>query len=188
MGTRGLWGFRKNGNDKLTYNHFDSYPSGLGEEIKKFIVGHVDDLDAIEDRIELVNEDTPPTNEQIEELKKFADQRVSTGELTEWYVLLRDTQGNPEAYSNGLKYMIDSHNFIKNSLFCEWAYIINLDAKNLELWRGFQKNPQSGNRYGIDADDGYYPCALIKCVPLQKVKSFDMKKFEKTVYNEDNDE
>jgi len=37
-GTRGIIGFRLNSQDKLTYNHFDSYPDGLGvallEEIR----------------------------------------------------------------------------------------------------------------------------------------------------------
>ena len=33
MGTRGLYGFRKNGIDKLTYNHLDSYPDWLGKKV-----------------------------------------------------------------------------------------------------------------------------------------------------------
>ena len=37
MGTRGLWGFRKDGKDKLTYNHFDSYPDCLGHTIVEFL-------------------------------------------------------------------------------------------------------------------------------------------------------
>lgn len=34
MSTRGIYGFRKNGEDKLTYNHYDSYFSYLGENKK----------------------------------------------------------------------------------------------------------------------------------------------------------
>ena len=30
MGTRGIVGFVSGGQEKLTYNHSDSYPSGLG--------------------------------------------------------------------------------------------------------------------------------------------------------------
>ena len=36
MGTRGILGFRKNGLDKLAYNHFDSYPEELGANVVKF--------------------------------------------------------------------------------------------------------------------------------------------------------
>ena len=37
MGTKGTYGFFKNGESKLTYNQFDSYPEGLGTNIVEFI-------------------------------------------------------------------------------------------------------------------------------------------------------
>ena len=52
MGTRGVFGFHKNGVDKITYNHYDSYPTGLGEEVVKFLKNHgVDELNTIFDSI-----------------------------------------------------------------------------------------------------------------------------------------
>jgi len=36
MGTRGLWGIRKDGKDKLTYNHYDSYPFLMQKDIFNF--------------------------------------------------------------------------------------------------------------------------------------------------------
>ena len=43
MGTRGLVGFISKGVRKGTYNHFDSYPSGLGDDIIKFILACSDE-------------------------------------------------------------------------------------------------------------------------------------------------
>lgn len=37
MGTRGIYGFRKNKKDKTSYNHYDSYPSCLGEQMFDYI-------------------------------------------------------------------------------------------------------------------------------------------------------
>ncbi len=34
MSTRGLYGFRKNEQDKTTYNHSDSYPDWLGRKFE----------------------------------------------------------------------------------------------------------------------------------------------------------
>ncbi|OCK75657.1 hypothetical protein K432DRAFT_408824 [Lepidopterella palustris CBS 459.81] len=39
MGTNGLLGFIIAGRRRASYNHYDSYPTGLGENIMKFILG-----------------------------------------------------------------------------------------------------------------------------------------------------
>jgi len=164
MGTRGAWGFRKDNIDKIAYNHYDSYPSGLGETIKHFIVKHsIEELEKTFYRIILIDGNTPPNEEQIKQCSKFLDLGVSNKTKQDWYCLLREAQGNPEAYVNDLVYMVDSAAFLKDSLFCEWAYIINLDTKRLEIYEGCQKRAQK-NRY--------YNCKLQFEVDLDKVKTF----------------
>lgn len=55
MSTRGAWGFRKDEQDKVTFNHWDSYPSGLGESVLAFCQAHSrEELTAIADAIVLV--------------------------------------------------------------------------------------------------------------------------------------
>jgi hypothetical protein len=49
----GLWGFRKNGKDKLTYCDDDRLED-LGRAVIKFVAQHYWELDSICDRIELV--------------------------------------------------------------------------------------------------------------------------------------
>ena len=163
MGTRGLWGFRKNEEDKLTYNHYDSYPDYLGRTVVEFVKNHAkEELDNIFKRIVLVDEDTPATAEAMVLCKRYCDTGVSTQNMTDWYCLLRRSQGCPEAYANGLRFMIDSADFIRNSLFCEFAYIINLDENVLEYWIGFQIKPDPKNRYGTEGYDKYFPCKMVK--------------------------
>jgi len=85
--------------------------------------------------------------------KQFSNIRVSEQSLDDWYCLLRNVQGELKPYINGsIQHLIDSQDFIKDSLFCEWGYIINLDDNVLEVWRGFQKEPQN-NRYSINVDE-----------------------------------
>ena len=43
MGTRGLVGHIIRGRQKASYNHFDSYPPGLGLELMKFILSLLDE-------------------------------------------------------------------------------------------------------------------------------------------------
>ena len=178
MGTRGSYGFRKNGIDKLTYNHFDSYPDYLGRRVVEFCKNHtIEELNKLYDKIVLVNERNDiPNADQIKHCvdNGWCDLSVSNQSTDDWYCLLRNIQGDLEELNKAKEqaYMIDNHNFIKDSLWCEYAYIINLDDKILEFYEGFQKTPQEGNRYGFtikDGYDGYYPCKLSLTFPLNEI-------------------
>lgn len=177
MSTRGLYGLRKDGVDKLTYNHSDSYPEWLGKKITVFCATNtVEQMKNIYDHIVMIDESVPPTKAQIQECVKagYYDGRVSEQSTDDWYCLLRKLQGNfeaLEALGMGEKkiYMSDNSGFIKDSLFCEYAYIINLDEETLEFYKGFQRKPCEGNRYGEIEDDGYYPCKMVLEIPLKEI-------------------
>ena len=177
MGTRGLYGFRKDGVDKITYNHNDSYPDYLGYNVVDFCINTTRDIMVqIFDNIEMVDENSVPTETQINYCKEngYYNSGVSAGNEKDWYCLLRNTQGDFDIlkdFSQRKGYIIDNRDFIKDSLFCEYAYIINLDTDKLEFYVGFQKEPQKGNRYGEDINDnGYYPCKLTYEFPLKDLR------------------
>lgn len=97
MGTRGFMGLVIDGAAKAGYVHFASYPSGLGADMLAWLrIEHAkpETLDAVR-KLAVVNDETEPNVEQIESLKQYANTNVSTKQLDEWYVLLRETQGNP---------------------------------------------------------------------------------------------
>lgn len=167
MGTRGLMGFRKNSVDKLTYNHWDNYPSGVGIDILSILKKTtINKLNEVFDRIILVEEHSKPTEKEIKECEKWSNLKVSTQVIDDWYCLLRNVQGDIDSYiEGGLRYMIDSKDFIRDSLFCEWGYIINLDKNVLEVWVGFQNIPNKDRysklgAYESHSGENYYPCRL----------------------------
>ncbi|OHD19680.1 MAG: hypothetical protein A2086_01710 [Spirochaetes bacterium GWD1_27_9] len=173
MGTRGLWGFYKNGINKLTYNHFDSYPSYLGKTVVTFVKHtSIEELNQIFEKIILIDEFSTPTEEQIKECEKYSDLTPSDKRITDWYCLLRDTQGNPDLYKSDLRFMINSNDFITDSLFCEWAYIINLTDNVLEVYKGVRKRPNSkNNRHRLEKPKNkYYACEKIIEFPLNKIE------------------
>ena len=178
MSTRGACGFHKNGVDKITYNHFDSYPGCLGVNILDFINKTTDEeLNKIYDNVILVEEDSKPTKDQIKECEKWSDLTVGEQSCSNWYCLLRKSQGNLETYKDGLKYMINSSDFLKDSLFCEYAYVINLDTNELEFYIGGQ-HINSRNRYHLtkeekeNAYEKYYNCKLVKTFPLNVIRKY----------------
>lgn len=180
MGTRGCYGFHLGKIDKVTYNHMDSYPTWLGVNVMSFINETPDiEMKEVASCIELVDEDSKPTPKQIKAYKGYANTDVSTKSLKDWYCLLRETQGDLTPYKNGLTHMIDSHDFLKDSLFCEWAYIINVDTGELEIYRGFntRKYVKGGGRYArFTLDDNpqrgkrYYGVTLLATLGLSEIR------------------
>ncbi|NCQ52119.1 hypothetical protein GW796_09555 [archaeon] len=168
MGTRGALGFRSGRKDKVTYNHFDSYPDGLGNSVLTFIKGEtLESLKKTASNIVLVNSEDIPSAEQVKECDKWTNVGVGNQSTEDWYCVLRKSQGDLLSYSNGLKYMIDSSSFLLDSLFCEYAYIINTDSNMLEFYVGFNKLQLNGkgryaNKKAIsDQDNGYFGVALV---------------------------
>lgn len=158
MGTRGAYGFRIDGQDKVTYNHFDSYPSVLGTSVLEFARNNShDNLVAIAKRIRLLSDTSSPTEEEMKKYGHFFNADVGNRTKTEWYCLLRECQGTLEVYENpDFDVMIDSQSFLTDSLFCEWAYIINLDEGLLEVYQGFNENGSAGGRYAASGSFGGY--------------------------------
>lgn len=202
MGTRGLMAFAHNGEVKGMYNHFDSYPSGLGEDLVQFILkqdGNFDEAKELFKNLVAVDEEVPPTEDQKLALLRYYDPKVSTGRTDEWYSLLRETQGNPEATLKAGFY-VDGKEFAKDSLFCEWGYVIDFDREVLEVYRGFQNDPHNEGRFAQpepgyvspgygEGPTNYYTIRLFTEISFSKLeKKETMSAIEKTVYEEDDED
>lgn len=166
MGTRGSFGVRIDGENKLFYNHWDSYPTGLGRDLQKQINSMrlnwgMDEIRRRAKELRSVDEDSHPTEIEKRKYQQYADARVSSQSLDEWYVLLRNLQGDlVGTLEAGVG--IVNNGFIKDSLFCEWAYILDLDLEILEVYTGFQS----------DGSGGYGPCKKIRDIPLAELEVF----------------
>lgn len=176
MSTNGALGFRINKQDKIMYNHDDSYPFGLGQDVMDFIRSYnVQDIAKTASRIKMIHSQSTPTEKQIKQCQPWLVSSVSKNDNPDWYSLLRGAQGNLGAYMKGLPYMKDSQTFLHNSLYCEYAYIINLDKNELEFYYGFnKKNRKTKGRYANKHRQGdktpeYYGVVLIMTINLQDI-------------------
>lgn len=170
MGTRGFVGFVVDGTEKIAYNHCDSYPDGLGSDVlgwlRKEHHGHIKRKAA---ELRVVDESSTPTADDIERLAPYANTRVGTQKTDDWYVLLRETQGNPAAVLDA-GVMLDGGEFPRDSLFAEYGYLVNLDDQTFEAYRGFQRERHDKGRFAdrepARESNGYYPVALVASWPL----------------------
>ncbi len=207
MSTRGLTGFIADGKWYAMYNHGDSYPEWLGMRVLEFCK-QVEDWNALKENVKeltLVNDDQKPTIEEAELYKCYHENPNETvlghkkQEITDWYWLLHSLQGEGILYEinkGNLKHLIDDHDFIEDSLFCEWAYIIDLDEMELKVYKGFNTEeypdtplPDDVKASSYEVSEGYtireiggkethhpethyYPCRMLYAYSLYKLPKF----------------
>ena len=205
MGTRGAMGFRLAGRDHIVYNGYDSDPGYLGRAILEALhrrgeaIGHDGLIGELKQRVRSlvgVDQTIPPTSENKAwcESLGLVNLDVATRSMDDWHCLLYGTQGNLEKLLEARFYQ-PREDFIGDSLFCEFAYIINLDDETLEFYTGFNKRNghRSEGRYwdavpkdelepfietGVDIDgkefewlNNYGPVALALTVSVSNLMS-----------------
>lgn len=143
MGTRNLTIVHSNGEYKVAqYGQWDGYPEGLGVQLLKYLKGiNINELrNAVNDCTYLSKEDFDEINKNIDEARKD-NPRFSWQKF--YPELSRDTGGDILElimFKNKTK-LQNSLNFAADSLFCEWAYVIDLDKNTYEVYEGFNKEP-----------------------------------------------
>lgn len=142
MGTRHLTIVKFGGEYKVAqYGQWDGYPSGQGVTVLEFIRNIVDS--------NLVNEFAYKvkncrwiTQSDADEI----DRRINSGELKNWQRVYPELSRDTGAEI--LQMVMDSKNglvlgneieFAADSLFCEWAWLIDLDAGMFEAYEGFNQ-------------------------------------------------
>ena len=143
MGTRNLTAVFVDGEYKVAqYGQWDGYPEGQGMTCltfaRNFLVNKAD-REAFADKLRacswITQEEIDNINNQIRSdgIKKWA---------LIWPELSRDTGAEilelVAKSENGLK-LQNNIEFAADSLFCEWAWVIDLDAGTFEGYRGFNQ-------------------------------------------------
>jgi hypothetical protein len=192
MGTRGFVGFVANGEEKIAYNHWDSYVDGLGVKVLAWAREAAKEPAALRAavlKLRVVKNGERPTAEDKKRLRKWTDLGVSEKSTDDWYCLLRGTQGDPAAMLEA-GVIEDASEFPLDSLFAEWGYLIDTDGDGmLEVYQGFQHAPHGAGRFARRDDylttqrkereenprmaglNVYYPVALVASFPLADLPS-----------------
>jgi hypothetical protein len=170
VGTRGLTGFVVGGTEYLQYQQCDSYPSGVGIDVLKWLKNA--NLERVVEQakaLKLIDPESTPTAEQIKACAPWTNLGVSEGKTSDWYCLVRETQGDPQAILD-CGYVRDASDFALDSLFCEWAWVIDLDRAVFQAYEGFQKAPHAEGRFAdrvISEPELPYPSSTSRYWPIK---------------------
>lgn len=163
------------------YGQWDGYPEGQGVDVLDFL--RTADLDTFKKKLKLVRFATKKDKKEKEEF--FKEIGVNNGWMNmeqanqyhrRYPLLTRDNGAKILTMVYDLKepaFLEDSIDFAQDSLFCEWAYVIDLDQNQLEVYKGFNENPVKRGRFtsNIADNQGFYCVKLKKIYPLDDLPS-----------------
>lgn len=165
MGTRHLIAVAIDGEYKVAqYGQWDGYFEGQGVDVLNF----------------LKNVDYNEFKNQVRNLTWITPEDIETiNDNNNWYKdfpwLSRDAGADILNYvvkNNGNIKLKNSIGFAGDSLFCEYAYVIDLDKDTFEIYAGFNEQPTpvdsrfpSGAAW-LEKTDGYHPVKLIYTINL----------------------
>ena len=190
MGTRNMTFVVLGGDIKVAqYGQWDGYPSGQGFTILDFFASNPD-MEVFRENLNNVNHPTP---EEIREwyVEAGDDPNNDTG-LISFDIADEFKKAHPsldrDMGAEVLQYVLETPcpdlsldlEFIKDGLFCEWAYCVDLDNNMLEVYGGYDAEPLAEeNRFGPTA------IPLIAKYPLDALPDKDT--FEKELERTDED-
>lgn len=148
MGTRHLIAVQIDNEYKVAqYGQWDGYPSGQGIRILKFL--QMVDLNDFAKAVRACNAISEDYLDRLWESFGAVNGMISfenADRFSKAYPhLSRDTGSKilgliMQARDEGLL-LRNSIEFAADSLFCEWAYVIDLDQNTFEVYEGFNKTP-----------------------------------------------
>lgn len=180
MGIRHLICVQHNNEYKVAnYGQWDGYPDGQGSAILSFLNEKFDKSVFIEK----LNNLFTPTEQQIRQWYTEAGQTRTDGWLDmdvaqrfkdKYPSLSRDCGSDilPLIQNSvGPIPLVSTLEFAAESLFCEWAYVVDLDKNTFEVFKGFTKEPlDESERFASvtspNSNDGYYQVRFVESFSL----------------------
>lgn len=176
MGTRNLTMVISNKETKVAqFGQYDGYPSGQGATALEFLLNN--DLTEFREKLNKVKFVDDKKQKEIDKWLKsigcengYLDTNQSALYKQEYPLLTRDNGAKVLQMimdsQNLTLWLHDQSEFAADSLFCEWAYVIDLDKGYFEIYEGFNKRPLGKTqrfKYLEDkAENGYSPIRMVK--------------------------
>lgn len=171
MGTRHLVAVVSGGKRRIAqYGQFDGYFTGVGDDVFNFVKNKMN-FDVFKERVEALQFYTKKELDDLD--KQYENTNKDTAKLFEEHPeLTRSTSAEIlELVQDGsVTKVVDSWSFGADSLFCEYAYVVNLDSKVVECYTGFNRKKAVGRfaRYNrVTAE--FKPVKLFKKIPFDKI-------------------
>lgn len=185
MGTRGLTAVMVDGVYRIAqYGQWDHYPSGQGVTALAFL--RTMDEPKFREALGLCRFLTDAEHKAMWDRLNIKGEWITMGESARFYaqpearLLHRDHGAKVLALvmeGEGERLLSNSITFAGDSLMCEYAYVVDLDKRTFEVFKGFNKGPMDAttDRFAESPTDGngYSPVRLIGSFSLDNLPTDD---------------
>ena len=184
--TRGVTGFFCN-EPMLVYQNADAEPEKLGINILNEIKG-IDEShrknpsdflgEHVLEQLVSVNETDPATGNHKKHFRRHLPSDLVREDARTIYALFEPVQGTIKPYIDGLlDFYPNGNDFVKDSHFCKWGYVLNADNGQFEILRGDQTDIHDEPPvYGIGGSQpiGVYDCKDMPYCACKIIHSYDL--------------
>jgi hypothetical protein len=190
MGTRGVTHVIAEKQTRIAkYCQWDNYPSGRGVELLEVLRKRLKPTKtkSFEDRLKEMKAKVKSvialTNKEVQNRWKecgaddsgWVSMEISA-KFKEKYAHLSRDMGGGEVLDLVVKGKVKDTNldteFVADSLFCEWAYVVDLDKKTFEVYQGFNEKPltKKDRFFNLQKEGSEYsPVKLVKKYKLSEL-------------------
>lgn len=182
MGTRNLTMVKLG--EKLfgQYGQWDGYPSGNGVEVLDFLQDHFDEpkFKAAFEKVNFVPDD---------EVEKVYNDLAKAGVKDDLNPMTREMGTGILEYIQTAEEpkLFNSISFAADSLFCEWAYLVDLDERKLRVFQGFNQSPlEDGQLFAseiaktlgvVKENPSYYPIREVGALTFDELATVSHDEF-----------
>lgn len=183
--TKGLYGFRYQGQDYITINQMESDIYHLGNflfNFNKYIIHYKHEvMDKLKQTIQnliLVRVDDQIDRSYLSDFhQQYQFEQENIAHCLYWADFFALVQGNLDMYLDGFKYFCQMKTYLAMSGEMEFSYIINLDDETFEIYYGKNTQKQEDvsiyGRYAALHNEylsgSYYGVVLYCAIPFQKI-------------------
>lgn len=201
MPTRGIIGFKCNGTYKIAMIPLATSPDGMGWDFAE-LVRKTNKNNDWNNLMKVCTDLKVLDGEELEKMgKKDKKLEKEVDLFNQWSFLPFNAKEKKfesliDATITGkVKTWVDGSYFTKDSRWCEYGYVLNLDDQSLDLFRGnFNEPPPIGNPFGNELVEEEppgvktYPITLVKKVKFKDVPKKIPENWVSKIYGEDEEE
>ena len=188
MDTYMLYGFRMNGENRITLNRSHKRMLSDSFDILEFIRNTSDDdMIKLFNLMRIVNDNQRPSESEWNDISKsYLSATANVDKNMTWSEITKRTEGNTRIMKHCIEnncsyYMIDNSSLMNNAQLIRYAFVIDITNKCIEFYKGMMSKPNGSSTKRTMLSDNpvtkhlwtvnHKPCELVTTLSFDEIRT-----------------